>query len=96
MPWRVGEWHKHLPTPPLSLPDVVLNDRVAASKTMLLTQTVEDALGSMALLAMHIPIALKPRVDDIGEPIQLRSLDRCSAPVAGRNRKRQHLLHSVA
>jgi hypothetical protein len=37
----------------------------------------------MVLLAMNIPVAVKPAVDDLGEPIQLRPLDRRRPPVAG-------------
>jgi hypothetical protein len=50
----------------------------------------------MVLLAMDIFVAVEPAIDDLGEPIQLRPLDRSRPPVAGRDRKRQGLVDSVA
>jgi len=58
-------------------------------------QTIKYPLGGMVLLAMHIPIPVEPRVDDRGEPIQLRPLDRRSAPIARGRRERQYLVHTV-
>src|SRR6185503_6916615 len=35
-------------------------------------------------------------VDDLGEPVQLRTLDRRRPPIPRRYRKAQHLLHALA
>lgn len=48
------------------------------------------------LLAMNILVAVEPAVDDRGEPIQLRPLDKRRPPEAGRDRKRHGLVDSVA
>jgi len=50
----------------------------------------------MVLLAMDILVALEPGIDDLGEAIQLRPLDRSRPPVAGGDRKCHGLLHGVA
>ena len=83
VPRRVGERHEHLSTPPPPIPDIVLDDRVAASEAMLFAPPIKHPPGGMVLLAMHVPIPVEPGVDDLGEPIQLRPLDRNLAPVAG-------------
>src|SRR5690606_15255296 len=51
MPGRMGQRHKHFLTAPLPLAHVVLDDRVAAGKSMFITQPVKYPLGRMALLA---------------------------------------------
>jgi hypothetical protein len=61
---------------PLSLPHVILDDRVAAGEPVLLAQPVIHALGGMALLGAGPSVPVQPRVDDLGEPVQLRALDR--------------------
>ncbi len=53
---------------------------------MLGPQPFEHPLCRVALLAMHIPVAVKPGVDDPGEGIQLRPPHRRLSPVARRNR----------
>ena len=50
IPGRMGEWHEHLPTTPLAVPDIVLDDRVAAGKAVLRSQPIIHPLGGMALL----------------------------------------------
>ncbi|KNX42317.1 hypothetical protein ROTO_02030 [Roseovarius tolerans] len=84
IPGRVGERHEHLTSTPLAVPDIVLDDRVAAGETVLLAQPVIYPLGGMALLAVGLTIPVQPRVDNLGEPVQLRALDRLLAPVTGR------------
>jgi hypothetical protein len=59
-------------------------------------KTVENPLGRMALLAVLVNITPKPLIDDLGETIQLGSLDLGFAPIARRNRKTQHLPHALA
>jgi hypothetical protein len=39
---------------------------------MLLPQPIKHPLGSMVLLAMHIPIPVEPGINNLGEAIQLR------------------------
>ena len=87
--------HEHLLSAPLALPDVVLDDCVAAGEPMLITKPIEDALGGVPLLAMHRLVAIEPRIDDLGKPIQLRPLDRCRSPIARRHREGQGLLHRI-
>ena len=39
----------------------------------------------MALLAMHGLVGFKPSVNKLGEPVQLRPLDRLIPPIARRH-----------
>jgi len=48
------------------------------------------------LLARHSTIPVQQSVDDLGEPIQLRALDRNRPPVTGRHRERYRLIDSIA
>jgi len=57
---------KHLTASLLPFPDIVLDDRIAAGETVLLTQTIKNPLGGMALLAADLTIPVQPRVDDLG------------------------------
>ena len=52
----------------------------------------------VTLLARHVRIRvrLQDRVDDAGEPVQLRPPDRLRPAVARRRRIAQHLLHRPA
>jgi hypothetical protein len=67
---------KHLPPPALLLAHVFLDDGVAAGEPVLVPQPIKNPLGRMALLAVLADIVAQPLVDDLGEPIQLRTLDR--------------------
>ena len=47
---RVGERHEHLPRPAAMLPHVVLDRGVSAVEAVLVSESLEDALGRVALL----------------------------------------------
>ncbi len=96
MPGRMGQRHKHFLTAPLPLAHVVLDDRVAAGKSMFITQPVKYPLGRMALLARHRPVLVKPPINDRGERVQLRASHRRLPPITRRNRIRQHLANRIA
>lgn len=96
MPGWMRQRHEHLPPAELPLAHVILDDRVAAGEAVLVAQPLIHPLRCVALLAMHIPIAVKPGVDDPGEGIQLRPLHCRLPPVARRNRERHHLADAVA
>ena len=70
------ERNEHLPVSPPMFPNVVLDDGVAALEPVLITEPFENPLGRMPLLARPLPILRKPLIDDPGEPVQLRALDR--------------------
>ena len=72
----VRKRHKHLPMSATVLPNIVLDDGVSARKTVLIAKPLEDPLGRMPLLSRPIPILGKQLIDDPGEPVQLRALDR--------------------
>jgi hypothetical protein len=93
---RMGQWHEHLLAPPITLAHVILDDRVAAGEAMLGPKTFEYPLGRVMLLAMHRLVGFKPSVDDLGEPVKLRPLDRRIPPIARRCREGQHLLNRPA
>ncbi len=96
MPGRMGQRHEHLATAPIMLTNVILHDRVAAGEAVFVPEPLEHPLGGVPLFARDAAVLFQPGVDDLGETIQLRALDRRFAPVARRNRIRQHLLHAVA
>ena len=96
MSGRMRQRHEHLAAAPLALAHVILHDRVAAGEPVLVAKPLEHPLRRVALLAMDLPITVQPTVDDPGEGIQLRPLDRCRPPISGRDRKRHHLADAVA
>jgi hypothetical protein len=82
--------HEHLAPAPLALAHIILHDRVATGEAMLGLEPLEHPLRRVPLLAMHIPIAVEPGIDDPGKSIQLWPLHRRLPPVARRNRERHH------
>ena len=50
----------------------------------------------MPLLRRLVAIPPYPRVDESGEPVELRNSDRRRAPVSRRDREFDHLLHALA
>lgn len=53
-------------------------------------------MGVERLPATDFPIALKPAVDDLGEPVKLRPRHGDRPLISGRNRERHHLGNAVA
>ncbi len=95
---RMVQWHEGLAhrLPPGT--HIVLHDGVTAAEPVLVAKTLEDPVRRVPLLARHlrIRVRLQDRVDDAGEPVQLRSPHRLRPPVARRRRIAQHLLHRPA
>ena len=79
-------------------PDIILHDRIPAREPVLVAQPLENPVRRVPLLARHVRIGvrLQDRVDDAGEPVQLRPPHRLPPPVARRRRIAQHLLHRPA
>ena len=75
---RMMQRHESLARRLLPGPDIVLHDRVAAGKAVLITQPLEDPMRRVALPARHVRtrVRLEDRVDDIGEPDKLAPLHR--------------------
>ena len=92
---RMRQRHEHLLAPPLTFPNVVFDDRIAAGKPTLIAKPVEDALRRMPLLARHRPVRFQPALDDGDKRIEFRAPDLDPAPVTRRNRKRHHLPNRV-
>ena len=67
---RVSRWvfqrHEHLACMSPAFPDVVLDDGVAARKPVLVSQSLVDALGGVALLLRDVEIVLEYPVYDSG------------------------------
>ena len=87
--------HEHFLAPPFSLPDVILDDRVAAGEPALVTKPVEHPLRRVPLLPRHGAIRLKPALDDRDKGIKLRPPDFGRPPVARRHRERHHLRNRI-
>lgn len=73
--WRVGQRHKQLLASPFELANVSFGNRVASRKPMVVPKPLEYPLGREALLATDLLVSLKQSVNDLREPVQLRSLD---------------------
>lgn len=93
---RVVKRHEHLPAAPLVLAHVRLHDGVAAGEPVLLPQPVENPLRGVALLSRAVQVLAQPSVDDLGEPVELRPLDRRRPAIAGRHGVHDHLVDAVA
>ncbi len=93
---RVVQRDKHLSPPALLLAHVILDDGVAAGEPVLVPQPIKNPLGRVTLLAVLADVVAQPLVDDLGEPVQLRTLERRRAPIPRRHRKAHHLLHALA
>ena len=59
VPRWVRQRHEHLLAAPIPLAHIVLDDRVATGKPVLVAQPVEHPLGRMTLLARDRPVRLK-------------------------------------
>src|SRR6056297_1047860 len=95
MTGRMAQRHEHLLAGPLPVSNVILDDGVAAIKTALVPQPLENTLCSVALLARAAPVFSKPLVHLAGERIQLRAPDRRCSPISRRLRMGQHLRNTV-
>jgi len=85
MAGRMRQRHEHLA---LTLPgrkDVILHDRDAAGKAVLITQPFKNPLRGMPLLLRDPGVGLKDLVNDPSERIKLRAANRFVAPVARRH-----------
>ena len=65
----------------MPLAHVVLHDRIAAAKSVLVSQPLEEPLRRVTLLAVRATIFLEDPVDDAGEPIQLGTMGRTTPAV---------------
>ena len=92
---RMGQRHEHLPYLAAILSDVVLDRGVSAVEPVFVPETLEDALGSVALLPGTPEIVLHDPVDDAGEGLQFGAPGRSLPPVARRDGVGQHLPYSV-
>ncbi len=95
MTGRMAQRHEHLLAGPLPVSNIILDDGVAAIKTALVPQPLENTLGGVTLLARAVPVFSKPLVHLAGERIQLRAPDRRCSPISRRFRIGQHLRDTV-
>ena len=91
MPRRVRERHEHLLAALAPARDVILHDRNAAGKTVLVAQPLENALRCMPLLFWPVFVSCQDRIDHAGEGIELRPKRRLRAHIPRRHRVLQHL-----
>ena len=61
---RVFQWHEHLTYHTPALPNVVLHYGVAAIEPVFIPQSIEDALGCVALLLRRAPVVFEYAVYD--------------------------------
>ena len=96
VPGRMRQRHEHLLAAPTPFAHVVLDDRVAAGKSMLVPKPFEHPFGRVALLAVNRTVIFQYTVDDIRKRIQLRTQRRLAELVSRRLRMPQHLLHGLS
>ena len=102
---RVVQRHEHLLSSPPTLPDVildygVLDYGVLTVETVLVSQSLENPLGRVALLPGNPGIAFQDRVNHPGEKLRMslsKGWDAVAglSPVTRRRRVGQHLAHRV-
>ena len=88
MAGRMHQRHEHLLRRAAAARHVVLHDREAARKAVLVPQPLEDPLRRMPLLLGRRFVLGQDLVDDPDERIQLGPHRRLAAPVARRHRER--------
>ena len=92
--WRMHKRHEHLALTLTGGKDIILDDRQAAGKVVLIAKALEDPLRRMTLLLRKLPIVLEHLIDVPDKPIQLRARRRLLAPIPRRYREHHHLVHS--
>jgi hypothetical protein len=93
---RMRQRHEGLaPARPLN-PNMILDDGIAARKSMLVAQPLENPLGRMTLLHRRCPVAFQDRLDHRYQRPQLRLLRRSAPHIARRHREPAHLRDRLA
>src|SRR5450759_3589412 len=88
---RMRQRHEGLaPARPLN-PHMILDDGIAARKSMLVAQPFENPLGRMTLLHRRYPVGLEDRLDHRNQRPQLRLRRRSLPHIARRHREPAHL-----
>ena len=88
---RVRQGHEGLAPPRPLDPDVILDDRVAAGKAMLVTKPLEYPLGRVTLLHRRRAVRLQDRLDHRDQTSQLRLIRRPLPHIPRRHREPAHL-----
>jgi hypothetical protein len=96
MACRMMQGNEHLLRAHLAVMNVTLHDRVVAREPILIAKPLENPLGGVLLFGRHSLIIRQDLIDDAGKPIQLRLGRGRPPPVAGRSRKRAHLIDRLA
>jgi hypothetical protein len=92
--WRMHQRHEHLALTLTGRKDIILHDRHAAGKVVLIAKALEDPLRAMTLLLRVLPVLLEDLIDVADKRIQLWSRRRLLAPIPRWYRKMKHLVHS--
>lgn len=93
---RMDQRYEHLTLTTAPIPNVILDDGVAARKAVLVAETIEDPLRRMALLAVNRAVIRQNTVNNSRERIQLRARRRLVSPIARGLRMAEHLLHRLS
>ena len=91
----MGQRHEHLLGLTAMLSYIVLDRGVSTVESVFVPETLEDALGGVALLPETPEVVLQDPVDDAGVGLQFGPLGRTLSPVPRRDRIGQHLAHRV-
>lgn len=75
MAGRMRKRHEHFLTALFPLPDIVLDNRIAAGEPAFVAKPVKHTLGRMALFARYVSVFIQPVVDRRNERVQLRPPD---------------------
>src|SRR5690606_30566650 len=84
LPRMMDQWHKHLAAPACQLAHHVLHHRVTARVATLVTQTVKDTLGRVALLAGQFLVRSQHPFNPAHKRVDLALLSHATLRVAWR------------
>jgi hypothetical protein len=93
---RVRQGHESLASPSPLNPNVILDDRVAAGKAMLIAKSLEYPLGRVSLLYRRCSVRFQDCLDHWDQRTQLRLLRRPLPNIPGRHREPTHLRNRLS
>jgi hypothetical protein len=96
VPRLVAQGYEHLAAAQLGPRHIIADNGDATGETMLIAQTLENAGGSVSLLAVHLAVIHQDLVDDLGIFRQLAAVGLPTPAMRPRFREAQHLVYGLA
>jgi hypothetical protein len=96
VPRLVAQRYEHLAAAQLGARHIIANNGDATGEAMLIAQTLENAGGSVSLLAVYLAVIHQDLVDDLGKFRQLAAVGLPAPAMRPRFREAQHLVDGLA